>query len=62
MFYDLLICAVNPSVCLRWEGAGWEGEGMKRGRVILSDVLVAGGGRGGRGKRDSGRKFELRGT
>lgn len=28
MFYDLLICAVNPSVCLQWGGSGqeeWEG-------------------------------------
>ena len=25
MFYDLLICAVNPSVCLQWGGSGWVG-------------------------------------
>jgi hypothetical protein len=23
-FYDLLMCAVNPSVCLQWGGGGWE--------------------------------------
>lgn len=39
MFYYLLICAVNPSVCLQWGGSGWWGEGQ----IILFDVLVEGG-------------------
>lgn len=43
--YDLLMCAVTPSVCLQWGGGGLGGEGMfGEGREShLFDVFMVGG-------------------
>lgn len=60
--YDLLMCAVTPSVCLQWGGRGWEERECLGRESHLFDVFVVGGWGRGEGSSWCWNQHNVRGS